>query len=125
METGVAAPIGDRLVLQIALAALVADRAIERMVDEEELHHPFARPLYLFRRGGDHLIIRGRQRARRLRLRRPRRNLDQAHAAIAGDRQPLVIAETRNFLPRRLRSEEHTSELPSLMRISYAVFCLK
>src|SRR3546814_6857750 len=25
----------------------------------------------------------------------------------------------------RLRSEEHTSELQSLMRISYAVFCLK
>src|SRR3546814_9719895 len=25
----------------------------------------------------------------------------------------------------RPRSEEHTSELPSLMRISYAVFCLK
>src|SRR3546814_1449479 len=32
------------------------------------------------------------------------------------------------LLPRRvddLRSEEHTSELQSLMRISYAVFCLK
>src|SRR3546814_18301406 len=27
--------------------------------------------------------------------------------------------------PRRPRSEEHTSELQSLMRISYAVFCLK
>src|SRR3546814_6948070 len=26
--------------------------------------------------------------------------------------------------PGALRSEEHTSELPSLMRISYAVFCL-
>src|SRR3546814_3978393 len=26
---------------------------------------------------------------------------------------------------RRRRSEEHTSELQSLMRISYAVFCLK
>src|SRR3546814_5020123 len=26
---------------------------------------------------------------------------------------------------RRARSEEHTSELQSLMRISYAVFCLK
>src|SRR3546814_3556554 len=26
---------------------------------------------------------------------------------------------------RDLRSEEHTSELQSLMRISYAVFCLK
>src|SRR3546814_5906614 len=31
----------------------------------------------------------------------------------------LVAAEGRN------RSEEHTSELQSLMRISYAVFCLK
>src|SRR3546814_8183599 len=34
-----------------------------------------------------------------------------------------------NLLPlaqaRRTRSEEHTSELQSLMRISYAVFCLK
>src|SRR3546814_10538287 len=28
-------------------------------------------------------------------------------------------------LPDRPRSEEHTSELQSLMRISYAVFCLK
>src|SRR3546814_7456341 len=28
-------------------------------------------------------------------------------------------------LPQPLRSEEHTSELQSLMRISYAVFCLK
>src|SRR3546814_1615437 len=27
--------------------------------------------------------------------------------------------------PRPVRSEEHTSELQSLMRISYAVFCLK
>src|SRR3546814_8400663 len=26
---------------------------------------------------------------------------------------------------RKVRSEEHTSELQSLMRISYAVFCLK
>src|SRR3546814_4412599 len=26
---------------------------------------------------------------------------------------------------KKLRSEEHTSELQSLMRISYAVFCLK
>src|SRR3546814_10537589 len=30
----------------------------------------------------------------------------------------------RHALPRH-RSEEHTSELQSLMRISYAVFCLK
>src|SRR3546814_2643114 len=31
----------------------------------------------------------------------------------------------QDILARRLRSEEHTSELQSLMRISYAVFCLK
>src|SRR3546814_4018212 len=32
----------------------------------------------------------------------------------------------KRFLDRALkRSEEHTSELQSLMRISYAVFCLK
>src|SRR3546814_14109444 len=31
----------------------------------------------------------------------------------------------RRFPAARLRSEEHTSELQSLMRISYAVFCLK
>src|SRR3546814_2350673 len=35
-------------------------------------------------------------------------------------------AIARNFYrPRDPRSEEHTSELQSLMRISYAVFCLK
>src|SRR3546814_9924508 len=35
--------------------------------------------------------------------------------------------ETKPVRPKRkiLRSEEHTSELQSLMRISYAVFCLK
>src|SRR3546814_2668788 len=32
---------------------------------------------------------------------------------------------SRHVHRRRPRSEEHTSELQSLMRISYAVFCLK
>src|SRR3546814_1249412 len=39
------------------------------------------------------------------------------------------VNETPNFfvasMKPRIRSEEHTSELQSLMRISYAVFCLK
>src|SRR3546814_3675489 len=34
---------------------------------------------------------------------------------------PLLVRIRRGFV----RSEEHTSELQSLMRISYAVFCLK
>src|SRR3546814_2276778 len=33
--------------------------------------------------------------------------------------------EARNIITPATRSEEHTSELQSLMRISYAVFCLK
>src|SRR3546814_5663789 len=33
--------------------------------------------------------------------------------------------ELCHYAARRIRSEEHTSELQSLMRISYAVFCLK
>src|SRR3546814_3822653 len=38
----------------------------------------------------------------------------------------LIVAVGRGFLlDLVLRSEEHTSELQSLMRISYAVFCLK
>src|SRR3546814_5088528 len=32
---------------------------------------------------------------------------------------------TQRLVQARWRSEEHTSELQSLMRISYAVFCLK
>src|SRR3546814_10737986 len=39
---------------------------------------------------------------------------------------PSVSAENRSRPKRHTeRSEEHTSELQSLMRISYAVFCLK
>src|SRR3546814_7317679 len=36
------------------------------------------------------------------------------------------VAVTRRLVEEdKIRSEEHTSELQSLMRISYAVFCLK
>src|SRR3546814_9059780 len=34
-------------------------------------------------------------------------------------------AADRRLFAQRIRSEENTSELPQLMRISYAVFCLK
>src|SRR3546814_8966171 len=38
---------------------------------------------------------------------------------------PRLTASFAIFSASRKRSEEHTSELQSLMRISYAVFCLK
>src|SRR3546814_4436164 len=39
-------------------------------------------------------------------------------------RHPALLPD-RELPDRHWRSEEHTSELQSLMRISYAVFCLK
>src|SRR3546814_6656167 len=39
--------------------------------------------------------------------------------------EPKVIQLEQNRVDLAFRSEEHTSELQSLLRISYAVFCLK
>src|SRR3546814_10584002 len=49
--------------------------------------------------------------------------LDSADWADLSSAIDTVIAS--NLLSSSDRSEEHTSELQSLMRISYAVFCLK
>src|SRR3546814_5535600 len=51
-------------------------------------------------------------------------NAVHKHGDVFG---PASLAETRGdgFDTVTERSEEHTSELQSLMRISYAVFCLK
>src|SRR3546814_6167945 len=53
---------------------------------------------------------------------------DNGHATIGS----FIRAMSSSFIPSScgatltsVRSEEHTSELQSLMRISYAVFCLK
>src|SRR3546814_2233933 len=63
---------------------------------------------------------------------RARRTADRQRAGCEGDaarpqRDRQRQARTRNLRRRceMRRSEEHTSELQSLMRISYAVFCLK
>src|SRR3546814_6071930 len=72
------------------------------------------------------------------------RRLFGKHHTLPPDLRPALDRRARNFAvaPRarwaavrpasrrrvgrhRARSEEHTSELQSLMRISYAVFCLK
>src|SRR3546814_5167697 len=49
------------------------------------------------------------------------------HPALKEQGVPIVCLETRHVRAAMSaqRSEEHTSELQSLMRISYAVFCLK
>src|SRR3546814_10210452 len=73
-----------------------------------------------------------RQYRRRARL--PARRALQDHQGgrpLQGDRGAAACRSgargtpDRAAAPARARSEEHTSELQSLMRISYAVFCLK
>src|SRR3546814_4785221 len=44
---------------------------------------------------------------------------------MSGERLEQRTPARRRADAKALRSEEHTSELQSLMRISYAVFCLK
>src|SRR3546814_6230107 len=55
----------------------------------------------------------------------PPRNGIEARLFNGGRRSymPTIIRQCSDTVPSR--SEEHTSELQSLMRLSYAVFCLK
>src|SRR3546814_3299803 len=61
---------------------------------------------------------------------RPRAGVQQflgcrlALADLIGEEREFLAVEAKATCCRQ-RSEEHTSELQSLMRISYAVFCLK
>ena len=81
-EARVAGAPAVRDVLQRALAALVADRAVERVVDEQELDDRVLGVLDAIRgRVHDHAVA-DRGRARRLEL-RDALDLDQAHAAGA------------------------------------------
>ena len=98
LEPAAVETVGHRLVLQIALAALVADRAIERMIDQQELHHPLLRLDRLWRFGVNHHAVGRRHRAGGDRLWRFL-DLDQTHPAVAGDREALVVAEMRDLDP--------------------------
>src|SRR3546814_18457938 len=54
------------------------------------------------------------------------RGIAGLHDAPRSGKPPKYGVELRDRILAQLeRSEEHTSELQSLMRISYAVFCLK
>src|SRR3546814_236391 len=53
------------------------------------------------------------------------RDFESGSAQRLGNARKARAFDLRRLPGRGLRSEEHTSELQSLMRISYAVFCLK
>src|SRR3546814_5445879 len=68
----------------------------------------------------------GRRRCTRARRIDPRDHRADVHRIALADKLLAQDAgDRRRHIDRHLRSEEHTSELQSLMRISYAVFCLK
>src|SRR3546814_2722305 len=56
---------------------------------------------------------------------RPSGRAADDHLSIAALRAHIDVAARQRQREAFERSEEHTSELQSLMRISYAVFCLK
>src|SRR3546814_3715237 len=76
--------------------------------------HPTARPADF---GTDFPVF---QRFRRERLNIADIGIEQRRIVVTR-----AITPTRHRIKEHVRSEEHTSELQSLMRISYAVFCLK
>src|SRR3546814_4201157 len=103
--------------------------------------------VYLHARGGVDAVVGGGLGIERLRLRlhnvrqrslarlvqtkvggddRGKLQLHGFETAIdfAGDAD-VIAFDIHRAVESALRSEEHTSELQSLMRISYAVFCLK
>lgn len=105
-EPRLAAPVGHRLVLQRALAALVADRAVQRVVDEQELHDAVL-GLVGHRRGelglDDHARHHGGG-AGRLRLRHPAAvpgvgDLHQALPAGADRFEQRMLAEPGIWMP--------------------------
>src|SRR3546814_4750006 len=55
----------------------------------------------------------------------PELSADVAELGIVLTGGGALLRDMDRLLSEETRSEEHTSELQSLMRISYAVFCLK
>src|SRR3546814_1169121 len=68
-----------------------------------------------------HVVDRELQRAEQQRDRQQAPHQPELRDPRAPDRRELAVTDEAG----EGRSEEHTSELQSLMRISYAVFCLK
>src|SRR3546814_10836621 len=69
-------------------------------------------------------MIRRPPRSTRIDTLFPYTTLFRSRSGVASAPMALMWPWASNWIDVR-RSEEHTSELQSLMRISYAVFCLK
>ena len=114
-ETGDISAESQRQILQLALAALIADRAIERMIDEQKFHGGALRR-HGFGRLGENLHALGDwRRTGRQRL-GGFLHLDQAHAAVRRHAQFIVVAKSRNINVRRIRDLHDHLALAGLQR---------
>ena len=111
-EPGLALAVGHGLVLQRALAALVAHRAVERVVDEQQLHHAALRLLGDRRGqlGADHHALGAGRGARGQRLELAL-DLDQALPAGADRVEQRVVAEPRYLDAEQLGGPDHQRAL--------------
>src|SRR5207237_9029506 len=84
------------VVLELALAALVADGAVHRVVDEVELHAPALVVLHRGGSGADLEAFLDPHLAPRHEAAWGVARLHQAYAALAGDGEARVVAEVRD-----------------------------
>ena len=99
-EPALSRPVGHRLVLEGALASLVADGAVERVVEEQELEHALLGLSGRLGLGEDLLAVGHLDEAGRLQARAPGTgDLDEAHAAHADRLHPRVVAKARDEDP--------------------------
>src|SRR3546814_4244910 len=87
--------------------------AEDALIDEAPDDRPFAAPPFI-------IVMVTRHDMGRLAVREIADTID-----VADPLRPVRAIECDPVVGAIMRSEEHTSELQSLMRISYAVFCLK
>src|SRR3546814_8331980 len=105
--------LADRLVLRVVRVVVVVAR--------RQGPHAVGVVLGVLRVGVD-LALRIEREAGRLGHRDHLLLADVAGLVVVGD---VAFRAMLDHAEHAARSEEHTSELQSLMRISYAVFCLK
>src|SRR3546814_9980796 len=124
---------GGVVVMTLRRLAPLDDRTGLRAVDAHRLEH-------LRRQNLPHAALQRQPAVAEAAIGRPARTLG-AQVQQPADAVPKLREQEAAAVPdvgivhaelmpmiaqrQRLRSEEHTSELQSLMRISYAVFCLK
>ena len=101
------------VVLQFALARLIAHRTIDRMVDQQELQHRALRRLGLIAVGMNHhpfgdLGVAGDLQLGRL------LDLDQAHPAIADDGERRMVTVMRDFHPEHVSRLDYINPLGSV-----------